>query len=39
MATENGKDHEPGKAHRWISHEVLLLLLTFLVLGFVLYNL
>jgi hypothetical protein len=39
MATENGKDHEPAKERCWLSHDMLLLLLTLLVLGFVLYNL
>lgn len=39
MATENGKDHEPDKRRRGLSHELLLLALTLLVLSFVLYNL
>lgn len=39
MATGNGQDHEPEKTRRRISHELWLLLLTLLVLGFVLYNL
>ena len=39
MATENGKDREPDKSRRLLSHELLLLVLTLLVLSFVLYNL
>lgn len=39
MATEDGKDHKPARERRWLSHEGLLVVLTLLVLGFVLYNL
>ena len=39
MATENGKDQEPDKERRLVSHELLLVVLTLLVLSFDLYNL
>ncbi|MEZ4862506.1 MAG: hypothetical protein R3C14_14425 [Caldilineaceae bacterium] len=39
MPTENGNDQEPDRERRRVSHELLLLVLTLLVLSFVLYNL